>query len=86
MVPCRGTSVGQTVVCLINLNDLIPGCARQLGGVLGQSCLIGPYRSPMFNRVKRCFVSQGKITVFVVMTSVHCGSFSITVNVVGIFF
>lgn len=36
----------------------------------------------MFKRVKSHSVSQGKITVFVVMTSVHCGSFIITVNVV----
>ena len=36
----------------------------------------------MFNRAKPHFVSQGKITVFVVMTSVHCGSFIITVNIV----
>jgi len=35
----------------------------------------------MFNRAKPRFVSPGKITVFIVVTSVHCGSFTITVNV-----
>lgn len=36
----------------------------------------------MFNRVQPHFISQVKITVFAVMTSVHCGSVIITVNAV----
>lgn len=80
---CRGTSVVQTEVCLINLNCLLLCWVRQLVWVLDQSHLFGPFWSLMFSRVKPCFVSEGKITV--VMTSVHCGGFIVTVNVVASF-
>lgn len=80
---CRGTSVVQTEVCLINLNCLLLCWARQLVWVLDQSRLVSPYWCLMFSGVKPCLVTKGKITL--VMTSVHCGGFIITVNVVASF-